>query len=757
MNKRDYLNLFQNTGEITALLANNNDISMMIQQMTEMLAEQFSANVCSIYLLNDETEELILNATYGLKKSAIGNVKLKLGEGLVGLVMQTGDPILENYASQNPKFQYIPEIGEEAFDSFIAIPIIRGADKIGVLVLQRLETNHFINDDIIALEAVSAQLASMIETAKIVLEIEPKDNNHQSLVTTEEMILIEGHPASVGIAQGTALLYEQLALNKRNNNPQDKTSLLVGKKAIAKLHEATKLSVEQIETMQKTLERKLPEATNLIFAAHLMMLKDSSFTGAMVKLIDNGATLHDAIKEISNKFIRIFKNSPHAYMREKAEDIQDITWRLENNLNSDTMKNSHHYGIQDKIIIASTIYPSDVVKLVLEKAKGLILTDGGVTSHVSIIARSLNFPLVISNNQTLRNLTLQHIVLFDGSTGDIYINPTEQTIQTFSAEINNTFDAEKFADQMQPETFTKDGTRIQLHANINLLRELKTAKTLKAEGIGLYRTEFPFLVRSTFPTEDEQIETYSKLINAFKDKPVCLRTLDVGGDKVLAYYDHGDDANPELGLRSIRFSLKHPSMFSKQLSAILRAGAEQKDLSIMFPMISSLDELDQAIVILDEVKKKLSKQNVEFCRNPKLGIMIELPSVLNIIDALAEMVDFFCIGTNDFVQYMLAVDRGNEKISDYYCPHHPAVLRALKQVVSKGNEHKIDISICGEMAHLTKYLPFLIGIGIRKISLDPQYMPTVQQFISNITIEDAEKTALELLSKDRISEIAKLL
>jgi phosphotransferase system, enzyme I, PtsP len=756
MNKRDYLNLFQNTGEITALLANNNDISMMIQQMTEMLAEQFSANVCSIYLLNDETEELILDATYGLNKSAIGNVRLKLGEGLVGLVMKTGNPIIENHASKNPNFQYIPDIGEEKFDSFIAIPIIRGAEKIGVLVLQRLETNHFVNDDIIALEAVSTQLASMIETAKMVLEIKPKDNNTKSLVTTEEMILIEGHSASMGIAKGTALLYEQLAVNNRNYS-HDKTALLNGQKAIVKLQKAVKLSVEQIETMQKTLQKKLPEATNLIFAAHLMMLKDSSFTGAMIKLIENGSNLQDAINEISNKFIRIFENSPHAYMREKAEDIQDITWRLENNLNSETMKNSHRYGIQDKIIIASTIYPSDVVKLVLEKAKGLILTDGGITSHVSIIARSLNFPLVISNNQTLRNLTIQHIVLFDGSTGEIYINPTKQTIETFSSEINNTFDSEKFADQMHPETFTKDGTRVQLHANINLLRELKTAKTLKAEGIGLYRTEFPFLVRSTFPTEDEQIETYSKLISEFKDKPVCLRTLDVGGDKVLAYYDHGDDANPELGLRSIRFSLKHPNMFSKQLSAILRAGAEQKDLSIMFPMISSLDELDQAIALLDEVKKKLFKQNVKFCSKPKLGIMIELPAVLNIIDALAEMVDFFCIGTNDFVQYMLAVDRGNEKISDYYCPHHPAVLRALKQVVENGNKHKTDISICGEMAHLTKYIPFLIGIGIRKISLDPQYMPTVQKFISNITIEEAEKNAMEILSKDRISEIAKLL
>jgi phosphotransferase system enzyme I (PtsP) len=755
MNKRDYLNLFKNTGEITALLANNNDISMMIQQMTEMLAEQFSANVCSIYLLNDETRELILKATYGLNKSAIGNVKLKLGEGLVGLVMKTGEPIIESHASQNPNFHYIPEIGEEAFDSFIAIPIIRGAERIGVLVLQRQEINHFVDNDIIALEAVSTQLASMIETARMILEIEPTNNRHQQLVTTDEMISIKGQSASSGIASGTALLYEQLASNKTNTD--DATCQLTGTEAISKLKYATQLSVEQIETMQKTLEQKLPEATNLIFAAHLMMLKDSSFTGAMIKLIEDGSALQDSIKEISCKFIRIFKNSPHAYMREKAEDIQDITWRLENNLNSESQKDKHHYGIKDKIIIASAIYPSDIVKLVLEKAKGLILTDGGVTSHVSIIARSLNFPVVISNNPTLRNLTIKHNVLFDGSAGEIYINPTEQTIDTFSADINNIFIAEDFAEQMLPKTFTKDGTRIQLLANINLLGELKTAKTLKAEGIGLYRTEFPFLVRSTFPTEEDQIETYSKLITAFDDQPVCLRTLDVGGDKVLAYYDHGDDANPELGLRSIRFSLKHPAMFSKQLSAILRAGAKTKDLSIMFPMISSLDELDQSFKILEEVKEKLSKQNVDFCRKPKLGIMIELPSVLNIIDSLAEMVDFFCIGTNDFVQYMLAVDRGNEKIAEYYCPHHPAVLRALQHVVSKANTHKIDISICGEMAHLTKYIPFLIGIGIRKISLDPQYMPTVQQFISTITIEEAEEKALKLLSKDRISEISKLL
>jgi phosphotransferase system enzyme I (PtsP) len=754
MNKRNYLTLFRNTGEITALLAHNNDISIMIQQMVEMLAEQFSANVCSIYLLNDDSQELILNATFGLKKSAIGNVKLNIGEGLVGLVMQTCEPIIDNHASKNPHFQYIPEIGEEAFDSFIAIPIVRGADKIGVLVLQRLEINHFLNEDIIALEAVATQLAGMIETAKVIL-IEPQKNTPMTFVTTKEMLTIKGQPASPGVASGTALIYEQLTFT--DSKTDSVIGQLTGLEAIKKLENAIKISVEQIETMQKTLEQKLPEATNLIFAAHLMMLRDSSFSGAMFKLIEDGASLQDSIKEISNKFIHIFSNSPHAYMREKTDDIQDITWRLENNLDSNSNKNTKQFGIQDKIIIASTIYPSDVVKLVLEKANGLILTDGGVTSHVSIIARSLNLPLVISNDQTLKNLTHKHNIIFDGAGGDIYINPTEQTIETFNDEIYNTFSAEDFADQMQPKTFTKDGTRILLHANINLLGELKTAKALKAEGIGLYRTEFPFLVRSTFPTEEEQIETYSKLISAFENQPVCLRTLDVGGDKVLAYYDHGDDANPELGLRSIRFTLKHPTMFAKQLSAILRAGAKTTDLNIMFPMISSIDELDKSIELLNDVKAKLKKQNVDFCENPKLGIMIELPSVLSILDSLAEMVDFFCIGTNDFVQYMLAVDRGNEKIAEYYCPHHPAVLRALKQIVEQGQKSNIDISICGEMAHQMKYIPFLLGIGIRKISLDPQHMPTVQQFISNITIDEAENQANIILTKNRITEIAKLL
>jgi phosphotransferase system enzyme I (PtsP) len=297
---------------------------------------------------------------------------------------------------------------------------------------------------------------------------------------------------------------------------------------------------------------------------------------------------------------------------------------------------------------------------------------------------------------------------------------------------------------------------VHLFANINLLADLKVACELQCEGVGLYRTEFPFMIRKNFPNEAEQFMIYSKLVELMKGKCVTFRTLDMGGDKTLSYYHDVREQNPALGLRSIRFSLQNKPVFAEQIRAMLRAGAGT-DLRIMFPMISSIDEFCRAREVVSECLAELGKHDVEHNREPKLGIMVELPCIVDLIDDFTSEAEFFSIGTNDFIQFMLGVDRTNENVAGSYLPHHPSVLRAMKKVVDSANQNGREISVCGDMAHQQQYLPFLLGIGVRVLSMDPRYLPRVQQAIAEIDLQEAQATAEQMLAQTKISKLAETL
>jgi len=309
---------------------------------------------------------------------------------------------------------------------------------------------------------------------------------------------------------------------------------------------------------------------------------------------------------------------------------------------------------------------------------------------------------------------------------------------------------------MQPVTATADGARVQLLANINLLSDLKIARELDCDGIGLYRTEFPFIIRTTFPTEAEQYVIYRKLVESLPGKPVTFRTLDAGGDKILSYYHDLEEQNPAMGMRSIRFSLQNKPVFLEQLRAILRAGAGA-DLRLMFPMISSIDEFREAAAVVRTALDQLDQQGLAHHPGPQLGMMVELPSVADLIEDFAREVDFFSLGTNDLIQFLLAVDRTNESVADFYLPHHPAVLRMLSRIARAVLAHGRDLSICGDMAHQTRYLPFLLGIGVRALSVDPIYLLRTQQAVAAASIPEAEAFAQSLLALSRIRDIEELL
>ncbi|MBN1510323.1 MAG: phosphoenolpyruvate--protein phosphotransferase, partial [Sedimentisphaerales bacterium] len=484
-----------------------------------------------------------------------------------------------------------------------------------------------------------------------------------------------------------------------------------------------------------------------------MILKDREFIGKITQRIEGGDNAPAAVAGVATDYMRGLLASNNAYMREKINDIEDLAVRLINNLVREGEEASVY---KDHVVVTQGLFPSDLLKLASEGARAIVLVGGGITAHISILARSLGIPMVIVNAYDLLNLSDGTPVLVDAEVGNVFIDPDDSVVERFSSQQRARLTLNEQKLLMKPFTATTDGARMQLLANINLLSDLKLACELDCDGVGLYRTEFPFLIRTTFPTEAEQYVIYRKLVESMTDKPVTFRTLDAGGDKILSYYHDIQEQNPALGMRSIRFSLHNKGIFVEQLRAILRAGVGA-DLRIMFPMISSVDEFQQAREAVYEAIEQLEKQGIEHHEKPKLGIMVELPSVVDLIGDFAREVEFFSIGTNDFIQFMLGVDRTNESVADFYLPHHPAVLRALNRIVHNVLEHGREISVCGDMAHQPQYLPFLLGIGVRAFSVDPTYLLRTQQVITSTSLGYAQSLARSVLAQSRIGDIVALL
>ena len=746
----DNKKLLYEISELNNLFREGTGIEGLLNKTVEMVASQTESAVCSIYLYNTETSELVLNATHGLNPESIGKVKLRLGQGLTGLALKEMRPVCETDAAHSPNYKFFAGINEEQYDCFLAVPIARGISKIGVLTLQRERGKSFSDSDITALVAAASQLADIIENARFLMAMhEPVSEREKTIdILPEEIKFVRGKIASEGFAFGPSIVTDKkknlaAMLNRRFDN----------KYTLEDFHEAINKTSSQLEQLQEKVGQKLSDAASLIFAAHLVILQDKYFIGGVDELIKEGLNPPDAILKIAKGYIQSFATSDSSYMQEKIQDIEDLVVRLINNL----LKESEEaLKVKGKIIIARELYPSDLLILSSEGAVGVVLVGGTATSHISILASSLRIPMVVCNSHELLNVPDEIPVLIDAEIGNLYVDPSDEILHRFEQQqkAKQTLEQQKLT--IKPVTTTKDGTQVHLLANINLLADLKIACELQCEGVGLYRSEFPFIIRRNLPTEAEQVITYSRLVQLVEGRPVTLRTLDVGGDKILSYYGDTKEQNPAMGLRSIRFSLQNKPVFSEQIRAMLRAGANA-DLRIMFPMVSSIDEFCNARDIVFECIEELRQKNIEHNSKPKLGIMVELPCIVDLMDDFAKEAEFFSIGTNDFIQFMIGVDRTNENIQSSYVPHHPSVLRALKKVVEAANRNNRLISICGDMAHEEKYTPFLLGIGVRNLSMDPRFLPRIQQAISNIDIAEAESIAENMLKISSISELTKSL
>jgi len=741
------IQLICDIGELNEAFTGSESIESFLERIVEMVARHMNADVCSVYLYDDEATELVLRATHGLSKSAVNNVRLKIGEGLTGLALKEKRPVSENVGKENPKFKHFPGLNEELYDAFLAVPILRAISRIGVLVIQRKKANVFNDNDIVTLRAVASQLASILEMARLIISQKitagPGDKK-----PVRQLKLQKGKVASEGYAYAPSRVFDKERASDAlfNKEYPGNYTLKDFKTAVAK-------TAKQLEQLQASVEKKLSDVASLIFTAHLLLLKDKEFTGSMIRKIEEGLEPPNAVISVARHYTNLFSLGSNAYIREKVQDIHDVCIRILSNL-IDEYKDTCF--CKDHIVIAQELFPSDILKLSSENVQGVVLVSGGVTSHLSILARSLKIPMLIVDSPRLLSIPDETLVLLDAEVGNFYINPAKSIVQTFNERDENRKNAKVKSYHIKPETFTKDGRKVRLLASINLLSDLKLANEVKSEGVGLYRTEFPFLIRADFPSEEEQYVVYKQLAESMPGKEITFRTLDIGGDKVLSYYEGSKEQNPFLGMRSVRFSLSNKELFHQQIRAILRAGANAK-IRIMFPMISSYEEFIEARESVYECIEMMKQKKMQYNRNPAIGMMIEVPSVIPVINDLAAEADFFSIGTNDLVQYMIAVDRTNEKVASYYVPHHPAVLRVIKTVVNAAITKGKSISICGDMAHNELYLPFFTGIGVKEMTIEASFIPRVQAILNLIDSNDAAELADDVLHMKKASDIFRAL
>lgn len=743
--KHEHLDLLCDIGELSGLLRDAADIEAFLDHTVGLVARHLEAHVCSIYLFDELTDQLVLQATMGLHPEAVGKVRIPSAEGLVGKALSTLQPVCTGDAGADPAYRYFAETGEERFSSFLAVPIRRGRVRIGVLVVQHEAVDRFDSRDIRALKAAASQLGSAIESARLMLVLGRGDVPDEGISAPVQQLL-RGETAARGVAIGPAVIMgtDRSSILRDDAEPEVACGLEVFQAALKK-------TVADLTALQDRFAERLPESASLIFTAHFMMLKDPSFRKKIEAKVADGASPMAAVRSVARHYIAVFAASPHAYIREKAADMEDLSCRLLRNLRPEVEEGSAP-DRRGAIVVATELYPSDILKLVSEDVAGVVLVTGGLTSHVAILSRSLQIPLLIVENPSLLHLSEGTPLLLDGGTGNLYVHPDGAVVETFERSQAAAAVVSEAA-QVAPETWTACGKRVRLLANVNLLSEVKLALDVQAEGVGLYRTEFPFLIRPTFPSESEQYRVYKRLFDDMAGKTVTIRTLDVGGDKVLAHADATEELNPELGLRSIRFSLLHRDVFEAQIRAILRAAADCVQPRLMFPMISSPDEFRDAKEIVFSCMEALEREGLRHHKDPAIGMMVELPAAVELIEIFAKESAFFSIGTNDLVQYMLAVDRTNQKVAGYFQPYHPAVLRALARVAKAGSDAGIDVSICGEMGHGAAYIPFLLGIGIRTFSIDPQFLPEVQQQIMKMDLAEAKRHAASLLNMPSVSDV----
>jgi phosphotransferase system enzyme I (PtsP) len=677
------------------------DIDHALELITKSLIRDLNTDTCTIYLAReDDPGVLVLKTCEGLNPEMIGKVELKLGQGLIGTIAERAEAMNLADASKHKNFILVQESGEIAFPILLGVPIIAHRDVLGVIAVQRAE-NLFNEDEEAFLTTLAAQLATSIEHVESQAHFSTEQTTH----------VIKGVAGAPGMAIGVAIV-----LNRGVNLesvPNKKTSDVEGE--LQSFREAVRKVCEELTVQAEKMRASLPEEECALFLAYAQMLSGGSLIDDTEQGIKAGNWAPSSWRDVVEQHAYVFTQMEDQYLAERANDIRDLGLRVLRKLMLE--QNLYLDFPEQTILVGDEVTATDLADVPLDCLSGIVSSHGSSSSHVAILAHALGIPAVMG----VPNLPVKQLdgidLVVDGYNGSAFINPDKSILDEYSRYLEEeaAIEQDLLGLKNQPAV-TIDQHQVTLLVNSGLMSDHTPSLRSGAEGVGLYRTEIPFQIRDRFPSEEEQYLIYRDVLDTFRGMPVVLRTLDVGGDKPLSYFPI-HEANPFLGWRGIRITLDHPEIFVTQVRAMIRADVGVNNLEILLPMISGKIELVDSLVLINRVRDEIEEELGETIRRPKIGAMIEVPSAVYQIEDICSLVDFVSIGTNDLTQYLLAVDRNNENVAELYSSLHPAVLKAMCQIVEGAALSNTPVSVCGELAGDPLGVMALLGMGIDHLSM----------------------------------------
>ena len=730
--------IFQEAGELSSADELLHLIVTRVKQATH-------SDVCSIYLADENKQDWVLVATEGLSDSAIGQVRMHTGEGLVGYICQQQSILNLKNGATHPNYRYFPETGEEHFAGFLGVPIISFRKLIGVLVIQSLSVRCFNAEEEAFLITISAQLAGPLKTTL--------NREKLSAISTDEnteQLKVQGIKGAPGISIGKVFFlppFKELATVKDVPCVNEEFEITLFNKAL----EAVKL---EIQTSGDKLASSVSQNVHALFGVYLMMLDNDMIVRETETRIRTGLSAASALKQTIESHAQAFDQMEDSYLRARAEDVRHLGARIYAKIN--THDTSIDIPDEPFILLAKNLSITEIADFSDSQLVGIVCMEGSSLSHTAVLANALGVTAVMGIGDISRKKVEQQTAVMDGYRAQIIFNAGEAMQKEYKRLISQENILVKGLEKLKNlPAETSDHHRVNLYANTGLLADISPGLERGAEGVGLYRSEIPFMLHDTFPTEDEQTHIYRKVLEAYTPNPVYMRTLDIGGDKTLPYFGFTEE-NPYLGWRGIRFTLDNNSIFLTQIRALLKANMSTENLKIMLPMVSRVEEVDSFLSLLKQAIIQLKSEGLNVSR-PSVGIMIEVPSAMMILKHLARRVDFISIGSNDLTQYLLAVDRNNPKVSALYNVLNPAVISSINHIAKEAHRYRLKVSLCGEMASDPAAVILLLGMGIDTLSMSAFNIPKVKWIIRTISHKQAKKLLVKVLTQEKEECIRKLL
>ena len=692
---------------IREAMAGTESVQERLNYFVAAISKAMEVKVASIYLLR-AGQDLELSATKGLKKSAVHKTRMKPGEGLVGHVALTARPLNLADAQSHPLFSYRPETGEDRFKSFLGVPILRGGRTLGVLVAQSEKARSFNEEEVEDLLTVAMVLA------EIIVDDERVGGKKAALkgitLAPVKPETINGKSYADGLVEGHAYLHVP---------PVAPANLLSDNIAaeVIRLEEGVAVLRASVDALVAGETAALSRASKEIYETYRMFAYDLKWVGRLREAVHSGLTSEAAVERVRNEHRARLMKSRDPYLRARLHDLEDLANRLLRALSGESLGPGNKNISDDAIIFAREIGPAELLDYDRDKLRGIVLEEGSASSHTAIICRAIGIPLIGRAEGVLDKIEIGDPVLVDGEEGQVHIRPLETQVSGFKlrmnirGEVNRAYEALKFTPAV-----TKDGQSVSLQLNAGLLVDLPQLDQAGADGIGLFRTEFQFMVSEFMPRLKEQTELYRKAINAAGQRPVTFRTLDLGGDKILPYIDPVPEENPAIGWRAIRIALDRPGLMRYQLRALVAAGAG-KHLRVMFPMVTVVDEFIEARALFDREVARAQKLGEVLPKKIEVGVMLETPSLAWQINAVCDYADFVSVGANDLMQFFFAADRDNARVSDRYDPLHPAAVSIMKFVADGCARNGKDVSVCGEIAGRPLEAITLVALGYTTLSM----------------------------------------